>query len=103
MSFINDFLEYFKVDEINDKILVLNVLGIGMMITGKFDISEISETQVELKTKSENLLIVGENLQIKSLSKGEIYLSGNIVNFARSKVWYDWDKNIWFEPSKTYK
>lgn len=86
MSFINDFLEYFKVDEINDKILVLNVLGIGMMITGKFDISEISETQVELKTKSENLLIVGENLQIKSLSKGEIYLSGNIVNFARSKV-----------------
>lgn len=87
MSFFYDFLDYFKVDDLSDKVSIMTVLGVGVMIMGKVKIDNLSEELVELKTKKEKIVIYGNDLKFKTISRGEIVLSGKISKIETGELW----------------
>ena len=79
MSFFNDFLESFKLNDTSDKIILNMVVGVGIMIVGKIKIMNLDSQSIVIKANGKNLCIMGEELKIKSVAKGEILVSGNIL------------------------
>ncbi len=79
MSFFNDFLNYFKVDDISSKVSVFAVLGVGIVIMGKFVVVSLDEETIELKSGKDLISVIGKDLKVKSISRGELILSGKLV------------------------
>lgn len=88
MSFFNEFFESISLDSDDDKIFCNLVLGVGVRIFGKLKIDTMQETEIILKSKKERIRIYGENLNIASMSKGEIEIEGIIQGVARLWVEY---------------
>lgn len=82
MSFFNDFLNKFNLGLVDDKIKVQLIFGYGVMIFGDFKIENLSEELVILKSKKEMISIVGANMKIKEISKGEVFLIGDIKSIV---------------------
>jgi len=87
MSFFNDVLSYFKVDDRSKKVVVTMVLGVGIVVFGNLKIGELSKEKIVLKGKKEFIEIIGENMFISSISKGEIFVSGKISSILSGGVW----------------
>lgn len=82
MSFFNDFLNKFNLSLVDDKIKVQLIFGYGVMIFGDFKIENLSEELVVLKSKKEMISIVGANMKMKEISKGEVFLIGDIKSIV---------------------
>ncbi len=80
MSFFYDFLEYFNLSELGDKIYISFIFDIGVMVIGNVKIKTLSETKICFYGKKSKIVIVGEKLRIKTLSKGEIVVQGKIFD-----------------------
>ena len=78
MSFFNEFINFFKVDDMSGKISVSMVVGIGAVIVGDVRVIEISAQNILLQSKRQSVNVVGDGLEISSLSKGEILIEGNV-------------------------
>ena len=78
MSFFNEFINFFKVDDMSGKISVSMVVGIGAVIVGDVRVIEISAQNILLQSKRQSVNVVGDSLEISSLSKGEILIEGNV-------------------------
>ena len=78
MSFFCDVLNYFKLNDINDKVLISLIPGNGVVVYGNFKIKDVSENNMVLCSKKDNVFIAGENLKISTITKGELVLSGLI-------------------------
>jgi hypothetical protein len=78
MSFFNEFVNFFKVDDMSGKISVSMVVGLGAVIVGDVRVIEISGENILLQSKKQSVNVVGESLEISSLSKGEILIEGNV-------------------------
>ena len=78
MSFFNEFINFFKVDDLSGKISVSMVVGLGAVIVGDVRVIEISPENILLQSKRQSVNVVGESLEISSLSKGEILIEGNV-------------------------
>lgn len=78
MSFFNDFLNYFKIDNSSENTIISAVVGVGIMIVGKVKIISLGDSQIQIKSNKDVVSIDGDNLKIKSLAKGEIVISGKI-------------------------
>lgn len=87
MSFFYDFLDYFKIDDISKNIAIMAVLGKGVMIVGKLEITNIGDDFIEIKSGKDKVCISGKNLIVKTLSKGEILLSGKIEKIETGVLW----------------
>ena len=85
MSFFNEFVNFFKVDDMSGKISVSMVVGLGAVIVGDVRVIEISGENILLQSKKQSVNVVGESLEISSLSKGEILIEGNV--FKVDCVW----------------
>ena len=86
MSFFNDFLNNFKIDDISSKPIISLILGEGMMVVGKIKIINFSDANISLLCCGETINIDGKMLYIKSISKGELLISGQILNIAIQEV-----------------
>ena len=86
MSFFNDVLSYFKVDDRSKNVVVTMVLGVGIVVLGNLKIGELSKEKIVLKGKKEFIEIIGENMFISSMSKGEIFVSGKISSILSGGV-----------------
>jgi hypothetical protein len=60
------------------KISVAMVVGLGAVIVGDVRVIEISGENILLQSKKQSVNVVGESLEISSLSKGEILIEGNV-------------------------
>ena len=78
MSFFNEFINFFKVDDMSGKISVSMVVGLGAVIVGDVRVIEISAQNILLQSKRQSVNVVGDSLEISSLSKGEILIEGNV-------------------------
>ena len=78
MSFFNEFINFFIVDDMSGKISVSMVVGIGAVIVGDVRVIEISAQNILLQSKRQSVNVVGDSLEISSLSKGEILIEGNV-------------------------
>ena len=80
MSFFCDFLKYFDISDISLKTTITSIVGVGVVVVGNLKIKDIQDDLVILSSKKESVKIYGENLKVKSISKGEIVIEGNIKN-----------------------
>lgn len=78
MSFFNEFVNFFKVDDLTGKVSVSMVVGIGAVVVGEVRVIEISAEHILLQSKKQSVNVVGEGLEISSLAKGEILIEGNV-------------------------
>ena len=78
MSFFNEFINFFKVDDMSGKISVSMVVGLGAVVVGDVRVIEISAQNILLQSKRQSVNVVGDSLEISSLSKGEILIEGNV-------------------------
>ena len=78
MSFFNEFINFFKVDDMSGKISVSMVVGLGAVGVGDVRVIEISAQNILLQSKRQSVNVVGDSLEISSLSKGEILIEGNV-------------------------
>lgn len=86
MSFFNDFLKYFDINDINSKTTITEILGHGVIIVGKIKINDIQEDSISLISGRDKIDIFGRELKIKSISKGEIVIAGNIFKIETGEI-----------------
>lgn len=79
MSFFCDFLKEISFNDMLNCVGVSLVLHKGVMIVGEIKLTNFSETKIQFKAFNEDLVICGCNLKIKSISKGEIIVEGDVV------------------------
>ena len=79
MSFFNDFLDYFDVSDMSNQISIFSIIGIGLIVEGNVSVLNLSSELIELKTPKGKISIFGENLLIKSISKGEVVIEGKVL------------------------
>ena len=93
MSFFYDFLKYFDLKNLDASTTVTLIVGVGVVIIGKIKIKDISENQIRVTSKKNVISVTGENLNIKSISKGELVIGGNIKNIETEwlcQIWFAW-------------
>ena len=83
MSFFDDILKNFELKNFVDEIVVTLVIGVGIMVVGNIYISDFTTDEISLSFKNECYKIVGNNLKLKSMSKGEIVVLGDVLSFVR--------------------
>ena len=79
MSFFCDFLKEISFDDMRNGVGVSVVLHKGIMIIGEIKLTNFSEAKIQFKAFDEDLVVCGDNLKIKSISKGEIVVVGDVV------------------------
>lgn len=82
MSFFDEIFKSFNIKSI-DEVCVSMVLGYGVFISGNVRVIDVSEDAIILKCKAKFYNVVGSDLIIKSLAKGEIFVEGNVHGFVR--------------------
>ena len=78
MSFFCDFFKMLSIDDLTDKVCCDIVLGFGVRILANFKIETLTEDEIVLKCRKNRIKIIGSELKILSLSKGEIEISGKV-------------------------
>lgn len=82
MSFFNDFLEYFNLEGVTDKTMITFIVGVGLVVVGKIKIENLNDDQIDLKSNKNLIKIFGEDLKIKSVSKGELIIAGEVKSIS---------------------
>lgn len=81
MSFFYDCLSDLDVKNDDSNLKIFMVLNKGISIEGKFNIVKFDECEIVINVDKNNFKIAGDNLKIKSISKYEIVVSGNVLGF----------------------
>lgn len=85
MSFFNDFLNSVSVDDVKNKICCDLIFGVSIRILGAFKIDTLSEDEILLSFGKSQIKIIGQELKIASLAKGELEILGNVNGVV--KLW----------------
>jgi len=80
MSFFYDFFDEITSIDDTDNLKLTYVQNKGVVVVGKFKILTLNDELIILKIKKDKNEIKGENLMIKSISKGEIAVFGRVYN-----------------------
>ena len=79
MSFFSDFFESVKLEDEKSKIRCSLVLGQSITIIGNAKIDVMDKNEIILKFKKDMVKIIGSDLIISSMTKGEFEIEGNVV------------------------
>ena len=88
MSFFYDFLNEIKVNDLSNKVTISIILNEGAMVVGKIKVISFSSEAVVLCVGDRMVKIEGENLKIKTASKGEIVIIGNVKRVSEKNDWF---------------
>ena len=83
MSFFYDFLKSVELNDIANEIIISAVLGTGVMILGNIKVLELNENEIVFSDKKNEYKIVGKNLILNSIAKGELNVKGDVLGFFR--------------------
>ena len=78
MSFFNDFSSLFNLSELKNKSMVNLILGVGVVVIGKIKLNVFNDNIIDIFVEKEKIEIIGNDLKITSIGKGEMIVSGNI-------------------------
>lgn len=78
MSFFNDFFTEIGFNS-SERLAVTVVFGKGAYVFGAYKILALAESEIVVLVKKKYYKIFGENLKIKTMSKGEMVIVGNVV------------------------
>ena len=85
MSFFNDFLNEFGLEDETNQIQCMLVFNRCVKIMCNYKIEYMDSSEIVIKCKKEKVKIMGEQLTIKSIAKGEIEVIGKICGVT--KLW----------------
>ena len=80
MSFFYDFLNYFDVSDLKNEVSISLIVGTGLMIVGNVKIQNFSSEKITVISNKKQIVFDGKNLVISVMGKGEIVVSGEILN-----------------------
>ena len=83
MSFFNDFLQSVSVDDVKNKICCDLIFGKSLRVLGDFKINALYEDEILLGFGKVQVKILGNELKIVTLSKGELEVAGNVNGVVR--------------------
>lgn len=83
MSFFSDFFDSVKLEDEKNKIYCSLVFGQKITLIGCVKIDTMSEDEIIFKIKKERIKVIGSNLIISSMTKGEFEIEGNVVGVHR--------------------
>ncbi len=86
MSFFYELCKCFNIDDLSAKTTITTILGYGIMIVGKIKIKDIQEDTISLISNKEKITVLGKDLVIKSISKGELIVSGIITDIKMENI-----------------
>lgn len=78
MSFFNDFFSEIGFNS-SERLAVTVVFGKGAYVFGAYKILALAESEIVVLVNKKYYKIFGENLKIKTMSKGEMVIVGNVV------------------------
>lgn len=78
MSFFYDFINSLSIDDLGNKVCSSLVFDCGVRISANFKIETLQEDEIVLKCKKNRIKVIGKNLKVVSLAKGEIEIAGNV-------------------------
>jgi hypothetical protein len=78
MSFFNDFFNEIGFNS-SERLAVTVVFGKGAYVFGAYKILALAESEIVVLVKKKYYKIFGEKLKIKTMSKGEMVIVGNVV------------------------
>ena len=85
MSFFNTFFKELGVTQDKNNIAISVIFGKGAMLVCDYKILSLEEYEVVVQVNKMNIKIYGEKLKIKTMSKGELVVLGNV--FGVTKIW----------------
>lgn len=88
MSFFDEIFNELNIGDCNENITISLAVNYGLSVVGKFKILSFNDSQISINSKNEKVVILGEDLKIKTMAKGEILVAGKILNIEVSyKKW----------------
>ncbi len=78
MSFFYDVFNYFNLSDCTDSSLISYIPGVGVVLYGDYKIDVLSDVEIIVIKNNKKLIFTGLNLLIKSMSKGEIVIEGDV-------------------------
>jgi len=83
-NFFNEIINICKLpfEEVSNDYKVLLIAGKSIYISNYKKIIDYSDSKVILKIKNNTLEIIGENMEIVQINKGEILINGKIFSFG---------------------
>ena len=85
MSFFNAIFKELDISEDKNNIMISTIIGKGAMLVCDYKILSFEDYEIVVLVNKISLKIYGEKLKIKTMSKGELVVSGNVVGVA--KIW----------------
>lgn len=82
MSFFCELFDCFKIDDMSKYLSISMILGVGLVIVGNFKIVRLEEENIIIDSKNKEVSIEGKSLSIKSVSKGELIINGNVTKIC---------------------
>lgn len=86
MSFFNELISYFSVDDLSCKLSISMIVGVGLVVVGKCKIETMDENLITISGAGKRIDLVGKGMKIKSVAKGEIIVFGEIENVQISEA-----------------
>lgn len=83
MSFFYDLMQTFNLKDLDGKLTISLIFDVGVCVIGKFKLIDINEEEVIIESNKIKYKIEGKNLLVKSISKGEIVISGNVFKLEK--------------------
>lgn len=83
MSFFSDFFNNVMIENEKNKIYCSLIFGNKLSIIGNVKIDMMSEDEIVLKVKKGKIKIIGSNLIISSMAKGQFEIEGNVTGVMR--------------------
>ena len=83
MSFFHKFFENVLIEDEEKKIFCSLIFGEKIKIVANAKIDAMNEDEIVLKIKKDKIKIIGSNLIISSMAKGEFEIEGNVFGVVK--------------------
>lgn len=83
MSFFSEILDGVNINNVKNEVNCELIFGVKIKITGNLKIDNMDNKEIILKNKKTIIKILGENLSIYSLAKGEVEIEGNVLGVIK--------------------
>ena len=78
MSFFNEIFKEIGISNLSENLSFSVVFGKACYVFGDYKILALTESEIVVMIKKKSYKIYGENLKIKTMSKGELLVEGKV-------------------------
>ena len=84
MSFFNEIFKEIGISNLSENLSFSVVFGKACYVFGDYKILALTENEIVVMAKKKSYKIYGDNLKIKTMSKGELVVEGKVDGAVRN-------------------